>query len=171
MRDIIAALDKEQQKWAVEVRTQRERRAKECERFLKEAERMRKLTALSQEAHDVAANLAQELTDEGHSHVELPLPQEFTQALQNLMDEKAALKAARALERAARRADEWDMPETEKKAGAEDTGGTEGKACTEEKVINNKLVSKYIDKVIRNMNITNQYITNVTHTYPEGKQR
>ena len=60
---------------------------------------------------------------------------------------------------------------TEKKAGAEDTGGTEGKACTEEKVINNKLVSKYIDKVIRNINISNQYITKVTYTYPEGKQR
>ena len=104
LRDVIAALDNEHLKWRKDEEQAREKRERALARFQAEAQRLRQLEILSEEATRSAVELAQKLAAENTSDKELPLPEKFTEALQRMMDDKAEARALRALRRAEERA-------------------------------------------------------------------
>ena len=144
MRDVGAALDNEHVKWKKDEEKRREKMQLAVVRFEAEAARLKKLEILSDGAHKRATELAQKLTNEGYSSQELALPENFTEALQKMMDEQAERKMQLALKRAEERAAKAEAAFKQKlldqKSAAEGTeangddkgaGATEGKGTTE----------------------------------------
>ena len=99
LRDVGAALDHEHVKWKNDEEKRREKVQLALTRFQAEAQRLQKLEILSESMHQRAVELTQKLANENCSDLELPLPENYTEALTKMMDERAEAKMLRALRR------------------------------------------------------------------------
>ena len=126
MRDVGAALDNEHVKWAKDEATRREKALLAVVRFQNEARRLQQLHILSDAMHRRAAELAQKLANENCSDLELPLPVNYTEALQKMMDEKHEAMMVRALRRSEERAAAAEAAFKQSTADKQCNGGAEG---------------------------------------------
>ncbi|CAK0866343.1 unnamed protein product [Prorocentrum cordatum] len=131
MRDAGGALDNEHVKWAKDEGKRREKALPAVARFQNEARRLLKLQILSDSMRQRAEELAQKLANENCSDLELPLPENYAEALQKMMDEKAEAKMVRALRRSGERAAAAEAAFQQSLADKQGNGGAEG---TEDKV-------------------------------------